>query len=43
MLCVAQELGVELRGMGLPVVQATSQLAPRLGDIMLMDSCESVS
>jgi hypothetical protein len=28
--------------MGLPVVPATSQLAPRRGDIVRMDSCESV-
>jgi hypothetical protein len=39
---VAQELVAELRGMGLPAVQAAGQPAPRIGDLVLMGYFESV-
>ncbi len=39
---VAQELVTEIRGMGLPAVQAVGQPAPRTGDIVFMGYFESV-
>jgi hypothetical protein len=39
---VAKELVAEIRGMGLPAVQAAGQPAPRIGDIVLMGYFESV-
>jgi Domain of unknown function (DUF4410) len=38
---VAKELVAELRGMGLPAVQAAGQPAPRVGDIVIMGYFES--
>ncbi|MGH8065157.1 MAG: DUF4410 domain-containing protein [Candidatus Entotheonellia bacterium] len=39
---VAKELVAELRGMGLPAVQAAGQPVPRIGDIVIMGYFESV-
>ncbi len=39
---VAKELVTEIRGMGLPAVQAAGQPAPRIGDIVIMGYFESV-
>jgi Domain of unknown function (DUF4410) len=39
---VAKELVAEIRGMGLPAVQAAGQPAPRIGDIVIMGYFESV-
>lgn len=39
---VAKELVTEIRGMGLPAVQAAGQPAPRVGDIVIMGYFESV-
>ncbi len=39
---VAKDLVTEIRGMGLPAVQAGGQPAPRSGDIVLMGYFESV-
>jgi len=39
---VAKELVAEIRGMGLPAVQAAGQPAPRIGDLVIMGYFESV-
>jgi Domain of unknown function (DUF4410) len=39
---VAKDLVAEIRGMGLPAVQAAGQPAPRVGDIVIMGYFESV-
>ena len=39
---VAKELVAEIRGMGLPAIQAAGQPAPRVGDIVIMGYFESV-
>jgi hypothetical protein len=39
---VAQELVAEIRGMGLPAVQAAGQPAPHIGDIVIIGYFESV-
>jgi len=39
---VAKELVAEIRGMGLPAVQAAGQPAPRIGDIVIMGYFESI-
>jgi hypothetical protein len=39
---VAQELVAEIRGMGLPAVQAVGQPAPRIGDLVIIGYFESV-